>query len=77
MTQDELWLRKYQEVVAFIEVNKRNPSKHDDEERGRYLNWMKHNHKLYSAGLLKEDRVEKFMALMELSEKYRRKNQYE
>ena len=34
MTQEKLWLNKYQEVVKFIEINKRNPSKHDDEERG-------------------------------------------
>ena len=34
MTQGEKWLLKYNEVVAFIENNKRNPSKHDDEERG-------------------------------------------
>lgn len=76
MTQDELWLNKYKEVVTFIETNKRNPSKHDDEERGRFLNWMKHNRKLYAAGLLKEDRVDKFKGLLELCEKYRRKNQY-
>ena len=31
MTQDEKWLLKYNEVVVFIENNKRNPSKHDDE----------------------------------------------
>lgn len=77
MAQDELWLRKHQEVEEFIEKNKRNPSKHDDEERGKYLNWMKHNRKLYAAGVLKEDRIEKFKELMELSEKYKRKNQYE
>lgn len=77
MTQDELWLEKYQELVAFIETNKRNPSKHDDEERGRYLNWMKHNRKLYTAGLLKEDRVDKFKELLSLAEQYKRKNQYE
>lgn len=41
MTQEEAWLNKYKEVVAFIETNKRNPSKHSDEERGKYLNWMK------------------------------------
>ena len=76
MTQDQQWLNKYQEVVAFIESNKRNPSKHDDEERGRYLNWLKHNRKLYAAGEMKEDRVEKFMKLIELSEKYKRVNQY-
>ena len=76
MTQDEAWNKKYYEIVTFIEQNKRNPSKHDDEERGRYLNWMKHNRKLYVAGVLKEDRIEKFKELMELSEKYKRKNQY-
>ncbi|MBR3406450.1 MAG: hypothetical protein IKG92_06090 [Bacteroidales bacterium] len=68
---------KYQEVVAFIETNKRNPSKHSDEERGRYLNWMKHNRKLYAAGEMKPERVEAFKKLVELSERYRRKNQYE
>ena len=61
----------------FIEKNQRNPSKHDDKERGRYLNWLKHNRKLYAAGEVKEGRVEKFKELMELSERYRRKNQYE
>ncbi len=29
MTQDELWLKKYQEVKAFIETNRRNPSRHN------------------------------------------------
>ena len=77
MTQDEKWQERYNEVKTFIETNKRNPSKHSDEERGRYLNWMKHNRKLYAAGLLKEDRAEKFKMLLELSEKYKRKNQYE
>ena len=77
MTQDELWQMKYQEVVKFIETNKRNPSKHSDEERGLYLNWLKHNKKLYAAGEMKEDRVEAFKKLVELSERYRRKNQYQ
>ena len=76
MTQDEAWIQKYSEVVAFIEKNKRNPSKHNDKERGKYLNWMKHNRKLYAAGEMKEERVEFFKKLLELSEKYRRLNQY-
>lgn len=63
-------------MVTFIKTYKRNPSKHSDEERGRYLNWLKHNRKLYTAGEMKEERVEKFKELMELSEIYRRKNQY-
>ena len=68
---------KYQEVVAFIEKNGRNPSKYDDEERGQYLNWIKHNKKLYKAGELKSDRVEKFRELLALMDRWRRKNQYE
>lgn len=77
MSQDELWQNKYQEMIAFIWNNKRNPSKYSDEERGKYLNWLKHNKKLYAAGALKEDRIEKFKELMELSEKYKRVNQYQ
>ena len=56
MTQDERWLKKYKEVVSFIETNKRNPSKYYAEERGRYCNWLKHNRKLYTAGEMKEER---------------------
>ncbi|MBR4512008.1 MAG: hypothetical protein IKO59_04355 [Bacteroidales bacterium] len=33
MTQNELWLKKYQKVMYFIETNKRNPSKHRIEEQ--------------------------------------------
>lgn len=77
MTQEELWMRKYQEVVSFIVKNKRNPSRYDAEERGRYGNWLRHNRKLYNAGLLKEERVERFIRLLEMTERYRRVNQYE
>lgn len=74
MTQDETWLAKYKEVVAFIETNKRNPSRYVAEERGRYLNWLKHNRKLYYSGEMKSERIEKFN---ELLEKYKRINQYQ
>ena len=76
MTQDERWLVKYNEVKKFIEANKRNPSKHDDTERGLYCNWIRHNRKLLKAGQLKEERVELFNQLMDLGEKYKRVNQY-
>jgi len=33
MTQDERWKLRYEEVVGFIEANKRNPSKYNPEER--------------------------------------------
>lgn len=77
MTQDERWMEKFLEVVAFIEKNKRNPSRYDAEERGRYGNWLRHNRKLWNAGEMKEERVEKFSKLMEMMERYRRVNQYQ
>lgn len=77
MTQDERWLAKYEEVKAFIETNKRNPSKYDATERGLYCNWIRHNRKLLKAGELKEERVEKFEKLLALCEEYKRVNQYQ
>lgn len=77
MTQDERWLVKYNEVKTFIETNHRNPSKHDPEERGQYLNWIKHNRKLFASEDLKEERVEKFIELLAMMEGVKRKNQYE
>ena len=77
MLTDERWLVKYNEVKSFIETNKRNPSKHDDEERGKYLNWLKHNKKLLNAGELKEPRLSLFKEVLLLTEQYKRKNQYE
>ena len=76
MTQYERWMAKCNEVVEFIQTNHRNPSKHRIEEHDM-LNWIKHNRKLYSAGVLKEERVEKFKELLALMEENKRKNQYE
>ena len=76
MTQDELWLRKYNEVMGFMETNLRNLSKHRLEEH-QMLNFIKHNRKLLNKGDLKEDRVEMFQKLLELGERYKRVNQYQ
>jgi len=76
MTQEERWLKRYDEVVGFIEANKRNPSRHRIEEHDM-LNWLKANRKALNAGKMKAERVEKFRKLLELTEQYRRKNQYE
>lgn len=69
MTQDELWQYKYQEVAGFIETNHRNLSRHNPEERGLYLNWMKQNRKLLNAGKMKEKRVALFLKLLEVDER--------
>lgn len=56
-------------------MNHVNPSKHSIEEHDM-LNWMKANRKLVNAKKLKPERVEKFRKLMEMTEQYKRKNQY-
>ena len=76
MTQDERWQKQYEEVNLFIETNKRNPSKHRIEEHDM-LNWLKANRKALNAGKMKQERIKKFRKLLELTEQYRRKNQYE
>lgn len=75
MTQDEKWEQRYNEVKSFIETNKRNPSRHRIEEHD-YLNWLKANRKALNEGKMKAERVEKFKELLELSERYKRVNQW-
>ena len=76
MTQDERWLVKYDEAKAFIEANKRNPSKHDPEERFKYYNWLKHNRQLMNSGSLKSERVELLEKLLALCEENKHVNQF-
>ncbi len=74
--QDERWNNRYEKVKSFIETNHRNPSKHRIEEHDM-LNWVKHNRKVMNKGAMKEERLEKFNALLALIEENKRKNQYE
>ena len=76
MTQEERWMIHYKEVKTFIETYHRNPSKYVDSERG-LRNWVKQQKKLMNAGALEGQRLMMFNELLELSEQYRRKNQYE
>lgn len=76
MTQDERWLTKYNVIMAFMEENHRRPSKYNLEERNDW-NWIRHQQKQMNAGLLKPERVELFMRLVEMGEKYRRVNQWQ
>lgn len=76
MDQETRWLSNYHEVKTFIEINRRNLSKYELEERRLYT-WMKHNRKQMNAGKLKEPRLGMFKELLALSERFRRKNQYE
>ena len=76
MTQDEAWIKKYQEVKTFIEINKRNPSKHRLEEHDM-LNWLKANRKQMNAGTLQQNRIEQFNKLLALVELNKHVNQYQ
>lgn len=76
MSQDERWLQKYNEVKDFIVKNKRNPSRHNIEDH-LLLNWIKHNRKLMNNGEMRPERISLFRELMEMCERYRRKNQWE
>lgn len=76
MTQDERWLVRYIEVMTFIETNHRNPSKYYDEEK-LMVHFLKRGRKLMNAGELHEPRLSMFKELLALSERYRRKNQYQ
>ena len=76
MDQETKWITKYNEVVAFIEREHRNPSKHRLEEHDM-LNWLKANRKAMNAGKMKPERVGKFKELLAMMEQYKRKNQWE
>ena len=76
MDQETRWLKRYHEVVVFIETNHRNPSKYRIEEHNM-MNWLKANRKVMNAGKMKPERVEKFKKLLAMMEQHRRKNQYE
>lgn len=76
MTQEERWMTRYKEVVGFIETNHRNPSKYALEEK-LLVHFQKRRRKLMNADELREPRLGMFKELMELSERYKRKNQYQ
>lgn len=71
MTQDERWLKRYDDVICFMLENHRKPSKYYPEEKLMF-HFIHHNKKLYNAGDLKADRLEKFEKLLALCEEYKR-----
>ena len=76
MTQDERWLARYNEVKTFIEREHRNPSKYAPEEL-LMVHFLKRGRKMLNAEELKEPRLGLFKEVLELSEKYKRNNQYQ
>lgn len=53
-------MAKYNEVVAFIQTNHRNPSRHRIEEHDM-LNWLKATRKKLNAGELKAERLKRYV----------------
>ena len=58
-----------------VDYNERNPSKYVAEER-LMVHFLKRGRKMINAGELPEPRLSQFLELLELCEKYKRKNQY-
>lgn len=75
MTQEERWNIRYQEVKGFIETNRRNPSKYAPEER-LMVHFLKRGRKMLNARELAEPRFSQFLELLELSNRYKRVNQW-
>ena len=68
-------MKRYNEVIEFIEREHRKPSKYYSEEKLMF-HFIHHNKKLYNGGFLKAERMESFERLLALCEEYKRKNQY-
>lgn len=75
MTQEERWLAKYNEIMAFMAENHRRPSKYYLEERNNW-NWMRHQQRLMGKGEMKEERIELFEELVALMKENKHVNQY-
>ena len=75
MTNEDLWMKHYDECCHFILRNRRLPSKYRPEERNM-VNWMKYNRKCVNRNKMVKAYAEKYERLLELCNKYRRINQY-
>ncbi len=75
INQDDRWEKHYNEIVQFMEANKRRPSKYCAEER-HMQHWLKYNKKLATQGKLPEEREGRFNELLSLAKSMQRLNQY-
>lgn len=75
MQQEDRWDVHYQEILDYLNQHKQRPSKYHLEER-HMLHWLKYNKKRMKARQLPENRVERLQTLLNLTEAFRRLNQY-
>jgi hypothetical protein len=76
MNQEECWVVRYNEVMAYNKKEHPKPSKFYPEEKLMFY-FNHHNKKLYNAGSLKPEQKEMSEKLLALCEEYKRVNQYE
>ena len=65
MTQDERWLAKYEEIMAFMAQNHRRPSQYNMAERNNW-NWIWHQQKVMGKGDFYSEGIESFEKLLDL-----------
>ncbi len=68
-------INRHNEVVDFIETNKRNPSKYVAEER-LMVHFLKRGRKMLNAGELADPRFTQFLELLDLCNRYKHINQW-
>lgn len=75
MKREDQWDKNYNAIIEFMLEHKRRPSKHRPED-SKKLNWIKYTKKTIVNGKISERRKEKFKVLMDIAERFQRKNQY-
>lgn len=75
MKNDISWDLHYNDIMQFMETQKRRPSKHYAEELPMF-NWFKHQKKLMAKGKLKPERMERLKQMIDFAKPLVRINQY-
>lgn len=75
MNQEECWVVRYNEVMAYNKKEHPKPSKYYPEEKLKF-HFIHHYKKLYNVGNMKPERTGIFEKLLTFYELYKRKNQY-
>ncbi len=74
--KDEHWLEMWEAYMAYLQTNKRRPSKYHPEDM-KLVNWLKYNRKMRNKGKLSEDRLKQLNELLKEAESFRRVNQHQ
>ena len=75
MSNESKWNEHYEEIVRFVTLHHRRPSKYEPEERNMH-NWLKRQAKTFNKDEIAPSRREQYKQLKALLQQYRRVNQY-